>query len=533
MRQLSRRNLFRAASLLAAGGGAAHGRTRFAAKADSISRGDAAMMLRQDAASEQHDQPFAPQVSNGDEAAFPRYSTAFTKGLPHDQNGEVDGAAYETLLQAISSGKHADFERISRGSGRRFVSPQAAYAFHLEGGDSHRFACPPVPSFSTPTAAAEMVELYWQSLCRDVPFAEYSTSTVIRQAAGDLAATPATVFRGPTPGDQSGPYISQFLAKPIPCNSGLIDQRFRTPQPGIDFVTIYGEWLQIQTGVPPWREYIFDSSPRYIRSGRDLAEWVHYDFFYQAFLNAALILLNAAPETVLYDNRVVLAKTNPYRESKVQDGFVTFGFAEVIDWLGRVTTAAMKAAWAQKWLVHRRLRPEEFGGRVHQTRVKAIEYPIHTYLLNSPAVETVYQQTGSYLLPQAFPEGCPLHPAYPSGHATVSGACAVVLKAFFDESALIPNCVHAAPDGLSLMPCPESFVPTVGSEVNKLAFNVAMGRDWAGIHYRSDAVEGLRLGENVAISVLQDLVQTYSEDFDGFSFTRFDGTPVKINRNGE
>ena len=78
------------------------------------------------------------------------------------------------------------------------------------------------------------------------------------------------------------------------------------------------------------------------------------------------------------------------------------------------------------------------------------------------------------------------------------------------------------------MPCPTSFVPTVGSEVNKLAFNVAMGRDWAGIHYRSDAVEGLRLGESVAISVLQDLVQTYTENFDGFSFTRFDGTPVTV-----
>jgi len=144
-----------------------------------------------------------------------------------------------------------------------------------------------------------------------------------------------------------------------------------------------------------------------------------------------------------------------------------------------------------------------------------------------------YLRRHVYLLPQAYPEGSPLHPAYPSGHATVAGACAVILKVCFDESALIPDCVHASADGLSLQPCPASFAPTVGAEVNKLAFNIAMARNWAGIHYRSDASAGLRLGEDVAISVLQDLVRCYTEDFDGFAFTRFDGTPVRISRNGE
>ena len=39
--------------------------------------------------------------------------------------------------------------------------------------------------------------------------------------------------------------------------------------------------------------------------------------------------------------------------------------------------AALKAAWAQKWLVHRRLRPEAFGGRIHLTKTKTGSYPIH------------------------------------------------------------------------------------------------------------------------------------------------------------
>jgi len=64
--------------------------------------------------------------------------------------------------------------------------------------------------------------------------------------------------------------------------------------------------------------------------------------------------------------------------------------------------------------------------------------------------------------------------------------------------------------------------------VNKLAFNAAMGRDFAGIHYRSDAEAGMVLGENVAIALLQDMANTYAENFTGFQFTRLDGAPVMI-----
>lgn len=284
---------------------------------------------------------------------------------------------------------------------------------------------------------------------------------------------------------------------------------------------------------PPWRDYQWDPSARHIRNGRDLAEFVHYDYLYQPFLNAALILINCRPETVLSDTRHVLNETNPYKYSKVQEGFVTFGIAQAVDWLGRVTTAALKAAWAQKWLVHRRLRPEAFAGRVHQTETNTINYPIHPDLLNSQALEETYNRSGSYLLTQAYPEGAPLHPSYPGGHASVAGACAVILKALFDETALIPDCLHASADGLSLEPCPPTFVPTVGAEINKLVSNVCMGRSWAGIHYRSDSEAGIRLGEEVAISILQDLVRTCTEDFPGFAFTRFDATPVRINPQGE
>ena len=110
--------------------------------------------------------------------------------------------------------------------------------------------------------------------------------------------------------------------------------------------------------------------------------------------------------------------------------------------------------------------------------------------LKSPAVDAVYLRTGSYLLPQAYPEGCPLHPSYPAGHAAIAGACSVILKVCFDESMLLPGCVVPSSDGLSLEPC-SGFAPTIGDEVNKLSCNIALARDWAGIHYRSDCMRAL------------------------------------------
>jgi hypothetical protein len=109
----------------------------------------------------------------------------------------------------------------------------------------------------------------------------------------------------------------------------------------------------------------------------------------------------------------------------------------------------------------------------------------------------------------------------------VAAACAVMLKAFFDETEIVTNCVVASDDGLSLTPYIGPAL-TVGGEIDKLAFNIAIGRNFAGIHYRTDAENGFPLGEQVAISILQDMVDTYPEEIGGFQFTLLDGTPVTI-----
>src|SRR5437867_965514 len=145
-----------------------------------------ALKLRLQCALAQSKRPSPNQMGNGDEESLPCWVGSFTKGLPHDQLGEVQAGKYESLLQALISGKHAGFEKLSRGSGRPFINPQAAFSLHLEGADACSFTCLPPPSLGSAEAAAEMVELYWQALARDIPFTEYDGSAVIQRAGDEL-----------------------------------------------------------------------------------------------------------------------------------------------------------------------------------------------------------------------------------------------------------------------------------------------------------------------------------------------------------
>src|SRR5262249_17678705 len=127
----------------------------------------------------------------------------------------------------------------------------------------------------------------------------------------------------------------------------------------------------------------------------------------------------------------------------------------------------------------------------------------------------------------AYAEGCPTHPSYPAAHAVNAGACATVLKAFLEESCPIQHPVQASADGTSLEPWTGEAL-LVGGEIDKLASNIALARDAAGVHFRSNSVEGLNPGEAVGIGLLPDYSRTYNEHFNGFSLKRFDRQQVRI-----
>jgi hypothetical protein len=510
-------------------------------------RRNQAFRVRFEAALAQRNLPIPDHPTNGDEERFSNKIGTYSKGLPHNSRGEVDLGAYTGLIRALSSGDPDDFEAITLAGERKLVNPQAGLAFDMEGTDSHQFAIPPAPAFASAENAGEMVELYWQALLRDVSFTEYETHPLANAAAADLSrlsdfrgpkeggrVTPRTLFRGFTPGDVRGPYISQFLLRGTPFGTEYVERRQRTLLPGLDYLTQYNDWLAIQNGALPQQSDQFDPVRRYIRNGRDMAQWVHIDVLFQAYFNAMLMLLQPPDPTDEITGGGLgapLNTGNPYNRSRTQIGFGTFGGPFIATILCEVATRALKAQWFQKWYVHRRIRPEAFGGSVHN-RVTGLapDYPIHSDVLNSQALAHVFSRYGTYLLPQTYPEGSPLHPSYGAGHATVAGACVTILKAMFDESYIVPNPVVPNAEGTELVPYtgPDADQLTVGGELNKLAANVAVGRNHAGIHWRADYTASLRLGEAVAISILRDQRGCYKEDFGGFTFTTFDGETILV-----
>jgi hypothetical protein len=490
-----------------------------------------AFVIRRDAAIAQRDRADQISTSNGDEQLYPNGIASYHRGLPHNQLGEVDLNAYNAMIRALNSGLANDFEAIPMGGTAKMANPQASYCFGMQGADPQALASPAAPAFSSAESAGEMVEDYWCALTRDVPFSQYSSDPLINQAAADLSklsayrapkvngqVTPDVIFRGDSPGEVVGPYVSQFLWKPIPFGSATVSNLYRTTVAGDDYMTTYTAWLNVQRGIIGGSN-VFDPTPRYIRNNRDLSEYLHRDFTGQANVLATLLLLSyGAP---------ALNPNNPYLSSSTQNGSYTFGNHAALDLMWRAPIHALLAGSVQKWLVHRRIRPETFGGRIHNHVTGAAKYPIHADVLNSAALQATFKARGNYLLPMPFPEGCPNHPSYPAAHAAIGGAGVTMLKAFFNESFVIPSPVVPSDDGLTLIPYVGPPL-TVGGELNKLAANVSLGREACGVHYRSDGVEGMRLGEEVALSILRDLATCYNEQFPGFSLTRFDGTQVTI-----
>jgi membrane-associated phospholipid phosphatase len=473
------------------------------------------------------------QERNDDEAAYGPGVT-YGKGLPRADDWGTDAAAAAALAAALDG--DGSFEDVPLGGGRRLVNPAAARSFVETGRDPHDVRMPAPPSVASEEMAAEAVELYWQALCRDVPFVAYGTDPTAADAAAELSAldafegprdaagavTPDLLFRGGTAGDAVGPYLSQFLLATVPRGEGLREERrYRPLAPGVDYATDEEAWLATVSGEPTAAP-AFASAPRYIATGRDLASYVHRDAPFQAYLDAALILLGlGAP----------LSPDPPPVGDAVRAGFVDFGPHDVLDAVTGVLVAVQRANWCQKWLGHRRLRPEEYAGLIHATATGRGTHPVPESVRASTAARRIRERDGGYLLPQAYPEGAPLHPSYPAGHAGIAGACVTVLKAFFDESWAFPDPVEPDATGERLDPVDATL--TVGGELEKLASNASLGRSWAGIHYRSDAA-GLRLGESVALAYLCDRARAYDDGygFAGFELTTSDGTGVRTAPDG-
>ena len=556
-----------------------------------------------------------------------------------------DRRSYWQSDQAKNHPGFADSENGERGARvRAWESAGAGNVLDLEGPDAQAVTMPPAPRLDSDELLAEMAEVYAMALVRDCPFSDFplpagtevsaergnrdntkspfsSSASEIEDAFEMLCELPwhsglaeewgykgaelnrrralnsvDQMFRGVTPGEMVGPYLSQFMllgnsalggtlenGNPDPNNRTPVDgfvsygaigieQKVRVATPGKDYMTVWEQFIDVQNGADlrGLESYVPASSDnkghRFIATPRDLATYVHYDALYEAYLNACLFLLaTGAP----------LDRGIPFLESDTfdkQQGFAHFGGPHILTLVCEAATRALKAVRYQKFNVHRRLRPEAVGGLIDRWQqgnsslnenalcpverlmngdgserkgFSDLKWGRKSFLNvikshNSRVNKKFHkkepsQDADSYLLAMAFPEGSPMHPSYGAGHGTVAGACVTILKAYFDHGWTAPEWIsegcpvayQPSRDGSRLVQLDLNKPLTVEGELNKLAANIAIGRNWAGVHYYSDYIESMRLGEEIAIGILEEQKLTYPEKFT-MTIPLFDGGAIRI-----
>lgn len=514
---------------------------------------------------------------------------------------------------------------------RQWEAPTGGLVYGSKVSDIQTALLPPAPSLRDERndlnweLVYEMAELYELAILRDQPLNYFeegnSCNYAIDQAIHRLNELPyikeqggrprkvnsngiidvQNIFRGTSSGVNIGPYLSQFLLMGnVDWNGsgniseGIINsfslqtsQKVPVAEPGINYMVNMADYVTVQRGIRPEVETyvtrkdvhnkigeVTRAKRRFISTPRDLATYVHYDF-YGAYLNACQILLNlGAPFDSGFEHLSGVgngSNSSPDLRRKA-GGYSLFGGPHILNLVTAVGTHEQKAIQFQKFNTHMRLRPEALAARLELVRIhkggvfdSSNEWIPPELLTNflefeerlSPTLQSNMDGPGSgtYFLPMAYPEGSPMHPSYGSRYATVAGICVTLLKGFFDTSTTLvqtssgritfkrigPGDVaigFRAPkldsngDSDKDLELFEASTPlTLEHELNKLADNISIGRMMAGVNFFSDYYEGLRMGEKIAMEILKEQVKIFSTPSDKFrlSLSTFDGNSIRID----
>lgn len=524
---------------------------------------------------------------------------------------------------------------------RKWESPLGGLNSDITGPCIGGVSLPPAPALGSSELCAEMAEVYAMALTRDIAFADLQNincvvhsgaegEVTIGDIVSELGALPwfdpngmpissertdngtfaqtltnqetrrraarwdehgefsvKSLFRGSTEGAKKGAYLSQFMlqgggddraAGQIPFGTQTIDQRTQPDNAHLDYMVTWMEWLDVQNGAR-FTGVDRTEAPRFLTTPRDLAAYVHMDQLYQAYFNAALLLLGSkrAEGVSAFDHGL---PNNSMEPDATREGFATWGGPHLLDLLASVSSRGLKIIRRQKFQIHRRARPEVLAARLALanngqldalgaggTRVQSMLHELwqrcpklmgaiaernssapgpdaRGLTIEAELPETPIDGGANLLLPMAFPEGSPMHPAYGAGHATVAGACVTVLKALLNTVNKDGQKVTMQDFGFdaSYQSVKSKFGDyclqdtgdhhlTVTDELDKLAANISIGRNMAGVHYYTDYFESLRLGERVAIGILQEHLQTSPEDI-SLHLIDFDGRSVQIKKTG-
>ena len=477
--------------------------------------------------------------NNGDIRHIKNYVACFTKALPHDKRGKVSVKDFLTLLRGLRTGSW-EIEKVKLGGSLKLVDPACLFSTELFGLYPATYRLASCPNFSSVQTASEMAELYAMALLRDLPFTSYTTNLAVMSVCDMLngfsdfrgpksrtqvsktfggKVTSSVLFRCNTRGDVEGPYVSQFFFYSYNQGIASLAQKYVFFTPGVDYMTTNETVLSCQNGTVLEKRITAPTYSRYITNLRDGASYCYNDLPGQPAATAAMILLTL---------KTPFGSYNPYANGTLtkEAAFVDFGIVDMFNLIERGTRLALLACWQHKWS-NLRLRPEAFGIQVQRACTKKENpYGISRELLESPILKRIAHKYGSYYLPQAYPEGCPVHPAYPGGHAVLAGCTITIVKAFFDCSGKMKGFVPSS-DGTKLVDVGIDL--NINDELDKYASNIAMFRSAAGIHYRSDNQAGLELGELVGLELLHEHVKRYTfAKKVGFVVKKRNGDVVKI-----
>ncbi len=453
---------------------------------------------------------------------------------------------------------------LNPGSQMKLVNPLASLSSVLVGAPQPSLFLAAPPKLSSPSAGADMVENYSMVLARDVPFTSYSSDLIIAKLldsshmnSPDVLSNllyksngtfgTKTLFRGMSNDELVGPYISQLLLLNIPMGDLVVAQKYKSlatriaATGSVEWGVNRQETIAIQNGLisslPPLNP--INVSHLYIHNGRSLAEAAHNDGAYQYYYQAAQLL-----------NKLGVKPNPGFPVYPNQNSFITGpNSPDVLCSIGTVTELSLKHAWYWKFQLYRKLRPETFGLWIDNIKFGIVanhkNYDISNVILHNAILSDINLLYGSFTQPLCYPEGAPIHPSYPAGHAVIAGACCTLLKIFYDcnhpWSSLpgviagtygpVVGAVQADSTGNNLIAYtdPDYANMTINGEINKLASNVSLGRDWAGVHYRSDGMAGILLGEEIAVKYMEDMLTACVENnlngtYPTILFTKFDGS---------
>ena len=481
----------------------------------------------------------------------------FSKTLEHDRVTSFPLCSHvDKIVEAVSAPPEAEmFFAIQQapGSVRKLESPQSSWDSMLMTSPATTTAT--ATKVTDPEFGFEIAEVFAMALLRDRPFASWAHDAEVQKVMDILNSYPQkstaplegglitanTLMRGAGADETIGPYVSQYLLQPFRYGSLKVTQKYaieKDPREPTD----WNEFIKIQDGQMPKEKTALDGES-FNYSPRNLGGNVHMDPLFQFYYNAALISgqCGISPSGLTGLSAPTIS------------GFTQGGGPDMLGAVAGVALSALKAGWWHKWQQAMRIRPEAVGGllefcknnlakceRVPELRPLYDEF---RQGLKNMTLAFTGRLGGSetLLLATQYPEGSPTHPSWPAGHATVAGASVTVLKAMLNthgannEELPWPTAKCTAlearsQEALSDYDGADKGDLTIVGELNKLASNAALGRNFAGVHFRSDGDQGLAIGEQIAIQYLKSKLQEYAlkSALNSFTLEKFDGTIIEI-----